>query len=44
MKKELTKNGARDWILIQSALETGDPSAYARLMQLYRDPLYFINP
>lgn len=42
MKKELTKNGERDWILIQSALETGDPAAYARLMQLYRDPLYFM--
>ena len=31
----------RDLILINRALETGDPAAYAELMRHYRDRLYF---
>ena len=31
----------RDLILINRALETGDPAAYSELMRHYRDRLYF---
>ena len=31
----------RDIILINRALETGDPVAYSELMRHYRDRLYF---
>ena len=42
MKKKLTDKGERDLKLINRAIETGDPKAYAELMKLYRDPLYFM--
>ena len=42
MRKKLTDKGERDLILINLAIETGDPKAYAELMKLYRDPLYFM--
>lgn len=42
MRKTLTDKGERDLRLINLALETGDPKAYAELMRLYRDPLYFM--
>ena len=32
----------RDIILINRALETGDPAAYSELMRHYRDRLYFM--
>ena len=38
----LTDKGKRDLKLINRALKTGDPSAYNELMQLYRDPIYFM--
>jgi len=39
---KLTEKGERDLKLINIALENGDPSAYRKLLQLYRDPLYFM--
>ena len=39
---KLTKKGERDLKLINIALENGDPSAYRKLLKLYRDPLYFM--
>ena len=42
MTKKLTDKGERDLKLINRAIETGDPKAYAELMKLYRDPLYFM--
>ena len=42
MKKELTEKAKRDLLLVNKALETGDPEAYSNLMSLYRDPLYFM--
>ena len=42
MNKKLTKKGQRDLKLINSALSSGDPTAYRELMKLYRDPLYFM--
>lgn len=42
MRNNLTDKGKRDLKLINSALDSGDPSAYNELMKLYRDPLYFM--
>ena len=42
MRKKLTDKGERDLKLINRVIETGDPKAYAELMKLYRDPLYFM--
>jgi RNA polymerase sigma-70 factor (ECF subfamily) len=42
MSNKLTEKGKRDLMLINKALENGDPSAYSELMKLYRDPLYFM--
>jgi len=42
MTSNLTEKGKRDLILINRALETGDPKAYNELMKLYRDPIYFM--
>ena len=38
----LTEKGQRDYILIQSALESGDQKAYAELLNHYRDSLYYM--
>ena len=42
MKNKLTTKGKRDLQLINKALESGDPSAYNSLLNLYRDPIYFM--
>ena len=42
MNDNLTAKGKRDLKLIHRALENGDSDAYNQLMQLYRDPLYFM--
>ena len=42
MSTNLTQKGKRDLVLIRKALETGDTTAYNELMQLYRDPIYFM--
>ena len=42
MSKELTNKGKRDLELINRALNTGDPKAYSELMNLYRDPLFYM--
>ena len=42
MKHKLTEKGKRDLELINRALKNGDRDAYNKLMQLYRDPLYFM--
>ncbi len=42
MSKELTNKGQRDLELINRALKTGDPKAYSELMNLYRDPLFYM--
>lgn len=38
----LTEKGQRDYLLIQKALENSDQSAYAELLNNYRDSLYFM--
>ena len=38
----MTEKGKRDLILINRALDSGDPKAYNELMKLYRDPIYFM--
>ncbi len=42
MSNKLTDKAQRDLKLINRALENGDPAAYRSLMNLYRDPLYFM--
>ena len=42
MSDNLTEKGKRDLILIDRALDSGDPKAYNELMKLYRDPIYFM--
>jgi len=42
MTDNLTAKGKRDLLLINRALASGDPKAYNELMQLYRDPIYFM--
>ena len=42
MSDNLTEKGKRDLILINRALDSGDPKAYNELMKLYRDPIYFM--
>jgi RNA polymerase sigma-70 factor (ECF subfamily) len=42
MTSNLTEKGKRDLILINRALDSGDPKAYNELMKLYRDPIYFM--
>lgn len=42
MTSNLTDKGLRDLKLINRALEQGDTTAYNELMNLYRDPLYFM--
>jgi len=42
MSDNLTEKGKRDLKLINSALDTGNPKAYNKLMELYRDPIYFM--
>ncbi len=41
MNQKLTEKGQRDYKLIKQALNNGDQHAYAELMNLYRDSLYF---
>ena len=38
---KLTKKGKRDYKLIRLALDEGDQSAYAQLVDFYRDSLYY---
>jgi len=42
MSNPLTIKGQRDLKLIKKALDSGDPVSYSKLMNLYRDPLYFM--
>ena len=42
MSDNLTEKGKRDLIIVNRALDSGDPKAYNELMKLYRDPLYFM--
>ena len=42
MKPDLTDKAKRDLILINKALDSGDPDSYNELMKLYRDPIYFM--
>ncbi|MBC8320680.1 MAG: sigma-70 family RNA polymerase sigma factor [Bacteroidetes bacterium] len=41
VNQKLTEKGQRDYKLIKQALNNGDQHAYAELMNLYRDSLYF---
>lgn len=41
VKNTLTSKGQRDYKLIQQALQKGDQSAYAELLNLYRDSIYY---
>ncbi|MFK5857116.1 MAG: sigma-70 family RNA polymerase sigma factor [Bacteroidota bacterium] len=41
VNQKLTEKGQRDYKLVKSALANGDQYAYAELMNLYRDSLYF---
>lgn len=38
----LTEKAQRDYVLVQKARDHGDQQAYAELLNLYRDSLYFI--
>jgi len=42
VENQLTKKGQRDYELIKQALSDGNQSAYAELLNFYRDPLYFM--
>jgi RNA polymerase sigma-70 factor (ECF subfamily) len=42
VENQLTQKGQRDYKLIQKALANGDQTAYAQLLNFYRDPLYFM--
>ena len=42
MNQNLTDKGKRDLALIEKALNNGDKKAYNKLMQLYRDPIYYM--
>lgn len=42
VENQLTQKGQRDYKLIKQALGNGDQSAYAELLNFYRDPLYFM--
>jgi RNA polymerase sigma factor, sigma-70 family len=39
---KLTDKAKRDYLLVQNALHHGDQKAYAKLMQLYREPVYYM--
>jgi len=41
LNQKLTEKGQRDYKLVKLALSSGDQYAYAELMNLYRDSLYF---
>lgn len=40
--QNLTEKGKRDLVLIEKALNNDDKKAYSQLMQLYRDPIYYM--
>ena len=40
--QNLTEKGKRDLALIEKALNNDDKKAYSQLMQLYRDPIYYM--
>jgi len=42
VKRSLSDKAIRDNKIIQDALETGNPKAYARLLKYYWDPVYFM--
>ncbi len=42
LKYQLTEKGLRDYQLVKAALQSGDRTAYADLMNNYRDTLYFM--
>lgn len=42
LTSHLTEKALRDYQLVQRAIRTGDQSAYAELMNNYRDSLYFM--
>jgi RNA polymerase sigma factor (sigma-70 family) len=42
VNRQLTEKAQRDYQLVKAALEKGDQSAYAELMNNYRDTLYFM--
>lgn len=42
VKQRLTEKGQRDFDLIKRALEQHDQSAYAQLLQHYREPVYYL--
>ncbi|KAF0130871.1 MAG: RNA polymerase sigma-70 factor ECF subfamily [Bacteroidetes bacterium] len=42
VKHDLTEKGKRDFELIQRALNEDDQSAYAQLLQHYREPVYYL--
>ena len=42
VNRNLTEKGKRDLILIERALKQGDQKAYADLLKIYRDAIYFM--
>lgn len=42
VKTQLTEKARRDLVLINKALNEGDQKAYAELLRLYRDAIYFL--
>ncbi len=39
---KLTEKGLRDYYLVQAAIHDGDRMAYSKLMEYYRDSIYFM--
>jgi len=42
VKRSLSDKAIRDNKIIQDALETGNPKAYAKLLKYYWNPVYFM--
>ncbi len=42
INNNLTDKAKRDYILVQDALKNGNQKAYAQLLELYRDPIYYM--
>lgn len=42
VKKKITDKAQRDILLVTDALQNGNQQAYAQLLKIYRDPIYYI--
>jgi len=42
VKKKITDKAQRDILLVTDALQNGNQQAYAQLLKIYRDPIYYM--